>query len=260
MGLNGSKTSFIPPASLLINNLHLKAARYCKNVYSDEFMKTCDHFIENIKTDTQCVIDNSDGKLFICFRGSDHIIDWKSNFNLDMKKTWSYKKDNNNKFHDGFLNAWCSVKEEITTKIKKSIEKDDINEIIFTGHSAGTVCNLAAYDLYKLINGMDIPMQVITFGSPRCCNKDFEEEFESIIKCTRFVLDRDIITLFPLSLFGDEYRHIGSPIQMRENEVLTEEIGLCESIKYTILGLTVAEIGVLDHDIKNYIKEIEKYI
>jgi len=260
MGLNGSKSSFIPPASLLINNLHLKAAKYCKNVYDDQFMKTCDHFVENINTDTQCIIDTNDKKLFVCFRGSDHIKDWQSNFNLDMKKTWSYSKENNNKFHDGFLNAWCSVKEEITNKIKDSLESNDIEEIIFTGHSAGTVCNLAAYDLYKLIKGKDIPMQVITFGSPRCCNKDFENDFESRIKCTRFVLDRDIITLFPFNLVGDEYRHLGSPIQMRENEVLTEEIGIFDSIKHTAMGLMSREVGILDHDIKNYIIEIEKYI
>jgi len=228
MGLNGSKSSFIPPASLLINNLHLKAAKYCKNVYDDQFMKTCDHFVENINTDTQCIIDTNDKKLFVCFRGSDHIKDWQSNFNLDMKKTWSYSKENNNKFHDGFLNAWCSVKEEITNKIKDSLESNDIEEIIFTGHSAGTVCNLAAYDLYKLIKGKDIPMQVITFGSPRCCNKDFEND--------------------------------GSPIQMRENEVLTEEIGIFDSIKHTAMGLMSREVGILDHDIKNYIIEIEKYI
>jgi len=47
---------------------------------------------------------------------------------------------------------------------------------------------------------------------------------------------------------------------MRENEVLTEEIGIFDSIKHTAMGLMSREVGILDHDIKNYIIEIEKYI
>lgn len=256
MGVGESKLSFINP-SMLINKLHLEAAIYCKNVYKDDFIKKCDHFIDHKETDTQCIVNKENEKLFVCFRGSDHIKDWKSNFTIKLEKILGKNADGKRKFHGGFMNSWCSVKEDVKKDIEEAFLNKDIKTVIFTGHSAGTVANLAAYDLHEFIvdeNNRNI--EVITFGSPRCCNSDFEVDYEKKIKCTRFVLDRDIITMFP---FGIGYRHLGNPIQMREKEVLNRDTSIFESFKWLVSGFPFLDIGISDHNIEKYIEELQKY-
>lgn len=242
-----------------IKKEHLVAAKLCKSIYDDVFLRSCEEFVEHPETDVQCGIMVSESTMFVCFRGSDDIIDWKQNFQFHMT---TYPHGSDRKYHTGFLTQWLSVKHDVITKISTMLEthRIDIDTVVFTGHSAGSQVTLAALDLENMLRNIHgLELKVITFGSPRLCNSKFEKHFESHIECTRYVNDRDIITRFPISSWGG-YRHLGNAIQMRNKSILTRDTSVFEAVILFMRGIPKIDIGVKDHDISEYVKNIEKWL
>lgn len=241
-----------------VTNEHLMAAKLCKDIYDDVFLRSCEDFVDHPEMDVQCGMVVRGSTMFVCFRGSDNIIDWKQNFKFDMT---AYPHGSDMKYHTGLLAQWLSVKHDIISKISNmlNIHRIDIDKIVFTGHSAGSQVTLAAIDLENMIKNIHgLGLEVITFGAPRLCNSKFEKNFESHIDCTRYVNDRDIITRFPIAFWG--YRHLGNAIQMRNKVILTRDTSVSESIMLFMRGIPKRDIGIKDHDIDEYIKNIEKWI
>lgn len=240
---------------------HLEAAKLCKSVYDDTFLRSCEEFIDHPETDVQVGMLVERSTLIVCFRGSDNIIDWKKNFQFERTE---YPHGSGKTFHTGFLAQYLSVKHEVMEKIERVLVNhktlDKIDKILFIGHSAGGQCTIAAYDLREFIrtkHGLD--MEVITFGSPRLCNSEFEKDFESSIECTRFVNDRDIVTRFPIQSVGG-YRHLGNAIQFRKNKIIFRDTSALEALFLLLRGVPKLDVGVKDHDIGEYIKNIEKWM
>lgn len=242
MGIYSSSLAF-SYTSPLIKHFHVSAAIYCEKSYDDKFLRRCDYFIDSQDKDIQCLINKEGTNLFVCFRGTDTIKDWRSNLNLNLIDI-----ENSSKFHEGFYNSWNSVKNDIKDDIKESFDNHmDIQTVIFTGHSAGVVANLAAYDLHDLIKKeYNKNIEAVTFGAPKCCNEDFKRDFnKKKINCTRFVLKDDIITQFPV---GKSYKHLGIPIFMRSS--INEKTRCIFNF-----------FGTLDeHNIENYVYEIKNLI
>lgn len=75
-------------------------------------------------------------------------------------------------------------------KMKSFLGRDRyVDEVIFCGHSAGVVCCLAAEEVMKVNKNPRINCEVVTFGSPRLCNKECKDYLEQKLKCTKLVLD-----------------------------------------------------------------------
>ena len=230
----------------------LETAKLCEKVYDDKFLKRSEH-VENRDSDCQATITKSGTKVFVAFRGSDSVQDWRSNFRSLLV---SYPAKSENKVHAGFLIQWISVKDDLLGKLGKIIKEDRlIEDVFFCGHSAGIVCCLAALDFEKQ-NKSKLNIEVVTFGAPRMGNKAFKDNIESKMKCTRIVLDRDIVTRLPFKFLG--YRHIGEPYQLRENSIINRETSAIESLWWMFLGIGKADIGIKDHFIDNYVEAIEK--
>lgn len=233
---------------------HLEAARLCHKVYDDEYLHNSEKYVDSPETDVQCSLSVFNNTLYVVFRGSDDLTDWYHNMNADLVK---YPAKSESKVHAGFLVQWMSVKQEILQKIHEMIESrkenDPIQSILFAGHSAGSPPScLCAKEL-----DVDIDTRVITFGSPRFSNQYFKNDFKP--RCTRIVLDRDVVTRFPTS-FRDEYVHIGDPLQMRENKVVQRDTTKFEAFSWFLFGIPRADFGVKDHYIQNYVRAIEKFL
>ena len=232
---------------------HLLVARMCENVYKDDLLRSEKYHIENRETDTQCTMSVVGEKLIVCFRGSDSTIDWKMNFYSTLSE---FPFNSGRGVHAGFLVQWMSIENEFKEKLDKIISENEKNvkEIILTGHSSGggIVCIIAASLDTKL------PLKVTTFGSPRMCEKHFKEYVESKALCTRIVLDRDIITRIPFQIFG--YQHIGNTLQIRKNVLLRRETNFLEAMRWMILGIPKADVGIRDHLMENYSAAIEEYL
>ena len=247
------------PEKLKLTKEHLMSAKFCKSVYNDTFLRSCEEFIDHPNTDVQVGIIIEGSTLIICFRGSDNIVDWKNNFRFDRSE---FPHGSKRRYHTGFLLQYLSVKHELIEKIERvlSNHRIDLDKIIFTGHSAGGQCTIAAYDLMEFVRDKHgLELQVVTFGSPRLCNSEFEEHFESSIDCTRYVNDRDIITRLPMKHMGG-YRHLGKVIQMRNNQLIYRDTSVPEALSLLFRGIWNFDVGVKDHDIEEYIKNIEKWL
>lgn len=236
---------------------HLQAARLCHKVYDDDYLHASERFVDSESTNVQCSMCFEENKLFVVFRGSDDMVDWFHNFNMDLVK---YPENSKAEFHAGFLVQWLSVKEEVKKKVAEMIELKEgtVDAIVFAGHSAGSppACLCAK----ELSNAGNIDVRVVTFGSPRFSNHVFKEDFEKKkIPCTRIVLDRDLITRFPFS-FSGVYAHVGKPLQLREDHVLERETSVMETLYWLLLGIPRIDLGVRDHDVENYVSEIEKLV
>jgi len=250
-GLNNNKIKNEIIDKNKLDPLVLECAKLCEKVYDDEFFKNSNH-VENKDSDCQVVIKQSGSTIIVCFRGSDSLQDWKMNFRQLLV---SYPAKTDKKVHAGFLVQWLSVKDELFSKLEEIMDNKYIDEIVFSGHSAGTVCCLAASDFEKQNKNEKLNIEAVTFGSPRICNKEFKNDFASRIKCTRIVLDRDIITRLPFRFLG--YRHLGTPYQLRENKVINRETSAIETVYWMLLGAVKLDIGVRDHFMDNYVKVIE---
>ena len=235
---------------------HLQAARLCHKVYDDDYLHAAERFVDSESTNVQCAMTFEDHKLFVVFRGTDDMVDWYHNFQANLVK---YPANSESEFHAGFLVQWLSVKQEVENKIVEMIQsrRDAVDAIVLTGHSAG--CPSACLCAIELANVNNIDVRVVTFGSPRFANDVFKEDFEENkkISCSRIVLDRDLVTRFPVSY---TYAHVGKPLQLRGDHVLERDTSVLETIQWCLLGIPRMDLGFRDHDVQNYVKEIEKLL
>lgn len=241
-----------------ITREHLDAARLCHFVYDDEYLHKSERFVDSPSTDVQCSMSVDDGTLYVVFRGSDDNTDWSHNLNMNLVE---YPAKSKNKIHAGFLVQWLSVKDEVSNKVSDMIESSKrqgkhIAKVVFTGHSAGSppACLCAK----ELELGINADVQVITFGSPRFSNQAFKKEFDTAQKCTRVVLDRDLVTRFPIFYRG--YTHVGSPLTLRDGHVIQRETTNFEAFQWLLLGIPRLDFGVLDHLISNYVEKLESFL
>jgi len=247
-----------------IKKEHLQAARFCGNVYDDGWLHGSEQFIDFEETNVQCAMNVVGKTLYVSYRGSDSRRDWKQNIKINMV---NYPAKTNQEIHFGFLLNWISVKKDIDYKIEILLDKykDEIDTVIFCGHSAGTICLLNAYDMAeKLQDVYSLKVKAITIGAPRIGNEEFKAAFdERVPDCTRIVLDKDIVTRFPIGILQihDKYRHVGNPIQLRAGEILQRDTSKFEAFKWILGGIPKMNMGlVADHEISGYIQELERIL
>lgn len=233
---------------------HLFAARLCRDVY-DEAVESLETFVESKDTGTQATISLVDRRAIVCFRGSDEATDWKNNFDVGMIPFISRRHPRSEKkVHSGFFVSHNSIKGKVYKKLNSMIDSGDCESVLFCGHSLGaSLSNIAIWDFD---NVDEIPMEVVTFGSPRIGNKDFSEEFNKEVKCTRIVNDRDIVCQAPFTFMG--YHHVGDTIHMRDDEEVSGDLGFATKFFWGFLGFFNVFEYVQDHDMDSYISSIEK--
>ena len=247
---------FVAPSSIevapapALTEEHLRAAKLCRDVYSED-IESSDEFLESKDTYAQATVTLDGSQAIVCFRGTDSVSDWKSNFDMCRVPFLSRKHRNPElEVHSGFFIGHNSVKAKIYAKLNAIVESGKCDSILFTGHSAGaTLAKLCAFDF---VNDKNLELSIISFGSPKIGNAAFATGFGgSNIKCTRIVNDNDGIALTPLF---SGYRHVGDLIRLR-NVVLNESQTLWNALR------NFARLdSVADHDIDAYIATMEHWL
>lgn len=227
----------------------LDAAKMCMDAY-DPLKESPGKFFKSYDTDAEIYVALKGDTVFVCARGSEHILDWKHNFMLNLSPFLSdTRSDDNCCVHTGFLLQYLSIRTDAMRELKRLVEMEECKNILFTGHSAGTIASIFAYDFSPTCTK---PIEVITFGSPRFCNYELAEIFNNEINCTRVVNDLDAVTLAPL--YGYGYKHVGKLIHMRDSSVDSNELMWWEKGWWSIFNI----FSITDHFINNYVSEIEK--
>jgi len=236
---------------------HLYLAKKCLSVYSKALNGENDKYFESLETGCQGIVFRDESRIVVCFRGSDSLTDWRMNFSMSLN---NYPCTSNRMVHEGFLVQWLAVKQAVVCHIEEIMQVAEIKNVVFTGHSAGAAqSTIASSDLYDFCREKELGLELVTFGSPRVGNMEFKKDMESKIeKCTRIVLDRDVVTQAPLKVLG--YEHVGRTIQIRDDIILEKEPTWLESLHWIVIGLPYVDLGARDHMPWNYVEEISRWL
>lgn len=187
-------------------------------------------FVDREETGTQCAIfsDVPGSCVYIVFRGSQQRMDWEINLQFkqevaefkqevieeqivgDRQQVYPYagKSTSGAMMHQGFSNAYTSVRDTIHTYLKNHTTPS----VTVTGHSlGGALATLCAVDIQY--NFPKTAVDVYTFGAPRVGNDGFRESFNRRVPNSyRFVHGMDIVPAIPRPWQG--YRHVDAEYRL----------------------------------------------
>lgn len=160
-------------------------------------------------------VRHPDRKVYVVFRGSNEVKDWFHNLMRLRKDIGSGRK-----IHTGYYQQLMrsGAYEELANSLLDASKRNPTYDLIITGHSAGgALATVFSYFVSTLFPWKNIA--VVTFASPRVGNRAFRDAYmeTSNLSHTRVVNQRDVITSLPW--FG--YHHVGEPVHIRKNGVVT---------------------------------------
>ena len=253
---------------------------WSQRAYDDEAQNQRNVFrIES--SDFPVLVHKNRRRLYIAFRGTDpmKMINIITDLNTVFGNTSTsgygqfagklYTDAQKVKFHSGFLKALSRVYQQIIQKIEQ-YGRDELDEIIVTGHSAGG----ALASIFTFIYNSDttiidirkrLPIQkCITFASPRCLinTDDAHDTYTKYCpNVTRVWLTEDLITYLPLhdklayadpdpdfddeqdSIYG--FIHVGTSFCLDGNRVrnnlnvyMTNEVQKSRDVVGDLLGMS----------------------
>jgi len=225
-------------------------------------------FINEESSDTQCAIifDNNNHIIYIVFRGTegkndlwtdlqfekieyqqevienyqDKVIEQEINQKQQLSNPYKKANQSGAKMHQGFSQAYLSVRNQIYDSIKNYGPA----KLIVTGHSlGGALATLCALDIHYWLKEQFV-ISVYTFGSARVGNENFQKSFmKRIPNSYRFVYGMDIVPALPRPWQG--YRHVEKEYRMGPR-----------------FSINCVSKRVIDHGIDNYInalKSLDKF-
>ncbi|MBW4469893.1 MAG: lipase family protein [Stenomitos rutilans HA7619-LM2] len=249
----------------MMDNLKaIKCALLSQEIYNDftqlkfaDFPDITPAWINQATTDTQgaLLVDGNDSSLYIVFRGSEQRLDWHTNFEFSQKEAdfqqavieqqivqnraqvypYAAKSSSGAKMHQGFVDAYFSVREQIHTYLRDH----PTTRVTVTGHSlGGALATLCAVDVQY--NFSSIAIELYTFGAPRVGNSGFCKSFnERVPKSYRFIYGMDIVPALPRPWQG--YSHVDAEYRLGPR-----------------LSLNFLTQRFKDHAISNYLDALKK--
>lgn len=152
--------------------------------------------LSGTKEDTQLYLFSNKNILYVVFRGTSSLFDIKTDLNVFISTNkWA-------QVHKGFFKQYNAIYLKLHQEILNwiSIHENEIDTIIFTGHSlGGALALLASYDI-KTILHKNYNIKCYSFGAPRIGNQSFIKELEKKdIEIWRVCNIEDIVPLLPIS-------------------------------------------------------------
>ncbi|KAG9303560.1 hypothetical protein G9A89_018456 [Geosiphon pyriformis] len=175
--------------------------------------------INSQNSDTQGYIAINDAKnlIVVAFRGTqlNQAKDISTIINILLTE---YPGVKGAKVHQGFLNAFQSVKEEIFQIVQSLLNKNPKFNLAIVGHSlGGAIAVLEALDLKQRISSLISNQNyfVYTYGQPRIGNTEFANYVDSKILMSRIIHTVDLVPHIPPRLFG--YQHSSGEIWIQSD-------------------------------------------
>ena len=229
-------------------NTDIYCAELCKLSYLNKRNNSL--LIDNKKTDCQCYIDYTNIGVFITFRGTTSLEDWKHDAD-----TRTVNPKDNIRIHKGFYDQYMSVRPKIYNNIK-NINNENI---YISGHSlGGALAYVCAVDIFMVTKNPNI--NVFTIGAPRPGNKDFADYFNKNIKRSiRYKNKNDIITKMPMR---SSFKHVHSSVCLNNGIQQKDKVyNLFVTRFVNTLCTCVTNIGDLreNHSVELYINNIKKF-
>ncbi|KAJ5575536.1 hypothetical protein N7535_002462 [Penicillium sp. DV-2018c] len=142
-------------------------------------------------------VDRTNQLLVVSFRGSRSLSTWLANINFDLTDASSLCP--NCEAHDGFLQSWETVADDLTAKIAAAQTTYSGYTLILTGHSFGAA--VAALGGTELRNAGYNP-NVYSYGQPRVGNEALATYITNQGSIWRVTHTDDLVPKLPPASFG----------------------------------------------------------
>lgn len=249
----------------------LLAAKASKWVYSDTFTSGALRIAGVGATGTIITIDDvsvgvleTANLIVIAFRGTEllSLEDWYHNIDISLTPLCSGKLDCIGKAHNGYLQALRIVSKPLQSLLD-TYPSD--KKIMVTGHSQGA--GIASLYVAANILTKDID-SLITFGSPRCLNKESAKYLDEVAeyrgtKLLRVVNNNDIVTRLPSKILHPAYTHLSNQLYITSRGEIIQNPRWFHKLFYGAVGrwddlFKMGTDGIKDHLITNYIEILER--
>ena len=161
------------------------------------------------QADVHYILRRDGDTLWIIFRGTDSLLDWKANLSFWKKRIPYDNTASKIRTHGGFLRLYKTpgVRDRILSALTS-----DLRRVKITGHSLGAaLAVLCAVDVQY--NRPETDLEVVLFGCPRVGNGAFARSYNKRVdKTVRVECGNDIVTKVPPALFG--FRHVGAKLHI----------------------------------------------
>ena len=214
-------------------------------------------FIENKSTDTQLYLAKNENQVVIAFRGTSSVKDALNDLNIlkrtfpklgFFKRLFKLRSIFNAKAHEGFYEAYNSIRDDLHEAITYLDESGDY-EFYLTGHSlGGALATIAALDITR---NLDIDPVIYTYGAPKAGNKRFVRLFNSEVKHSfRVVNDEDPVPSVP----GTTFKHVDHQALIDEEKRIIIDPGFFERVEKGLESIqaTISAEALKEHSTATY--------
>jgi triacylglycerol lipase len=156
----------------------------------------------------------SDTDIVIVCRGTE-VKEW-SDVKADLSIALAPSRTGIGRVHRGFR----TYTDKIWEPIKSHIANIKGKELWITGHSLGAAMATLMARRCILDISLQVPQALFTYGSPRVGDRDYINEFNTLVTHHRWVNDGDIVTKVP---FAPLYYHCGTMHHIGSNGKVTVE-------------------------------------
>lgn len=194
--------------------------------------------------ETEGYVAASDSKVYVAFRGSETILDFR--YDLKLGKT-AYPQGG--EVHSGFFKAAESIFDIVDDILLSCVRAQ---EIIFTGHSLGGALACISADLLPWN-----PRAVYLFGCPRVFDHGAAHGYDSRLgrRTFRYVHNNDIVPRIPPTWAG--YKHIGRLVYVDRKGRVRWRLGRLDILKDRVIGRLRRPFDWLsDHSMLEYRREV----
>lgn len=217
MSLQVPRKSIKTPSVKNCNKI-LRSCMLSKKIYSN-----------NINKDV--LIERKGKCLYVCFKGCSSLNDFITSVDIRNCKIHGETVG----IHNGFCEKSKSLKTEVEYNILLNCMKNDITDIIFTGHSAGgSTAQIFSVFSYDNI-GKDIDIHCYPFGSPKTGDEYFKDAIEGCLRdnLLRIETYNDIVCLLPMQR---RFQHVGEGLILENGNIFNAitKLGINDSVNYEL--------------------------
>ena len=192
------------------------------------------------------ILNHSDKRINVVFRGSFELSDWLYNLFIFKKNIKNNININNIKVHSSFYNLLFNnnLYTDILNEIIKLTNQYTDYKLNVTGHSLGGA--LATLFSFFLSYSITSKIYIFSFASPRVGNRKWANIFnnkENLIHY-RFVNQKDIVTTIPYFY----YSHCGHYININKNS----SVDIINKQHYKDINSMINYYSARDHYIDKY--------
>ncbi len=228
-------------------------------VFTQLGLQVCERLIDEEAGTAGAVLASPD-LIVIVFRGTEDLLDWRTN----MRLAWTVLQGGV-KVHTGFFGAYKPIRTLLFEKVRELIEEKP-RPVYITGHSLGGA--LAVMATAELANHDEAAVRdslaaCYTFGCPKAGDRTFDQYVK--VPLYRITNGVDLVPAVPPILTG--YKHAGDTRYFGALGIapLRRAPSVVHKAWFTSLGLlqlwrTRKLLNIADHAMEVYIEKLDRWI